>query len=663
MVGGLGVRVTLRYAKDPASPRRIAVRALALPRQPRGDRARGEVLAEVRRRTRRGGRARDRRRRPARPPRPGSAARGRARRGPRSWRPSAARSPTAAAAASRHEPGPARLPLPLASATARSDARSAQGAEDIESIGIACAAGQGCHSCWPDLRELLDEEREPAAGPAAAGRGRPRDPPARRRRGDRAPAVAGAGRRRSAASSATRRRRAPRDRRRSLPDALASEIGADRAGPTRPARDDRGGAPRRAAPPRGDRARGSRRPVRTFSRGGAPPPIYSPSSHPRPPCPTPRRRPRSPSPRRTRCSPSCASIAAGRVADTARLQELGGRAPRESRAAPTPRRTARTSTRLRAEVEERARRIDGYTRELSELGVSLQDPARGLVDFPSERAGPRRSTSAGCSARPRSRTGTASTSRSTTAAPSMLRSARRRRSGRRGTRPRDRGRWRARTGGRCATAWSSWWARATPRRARCAPPRGRPRRGVVCAGPVLPPVLQTAGLAAATGGDRPRDRDAGTAAPRRRSTSRARRRARAGAAAPTRSSPRRLFASPLDARRRGGRALRGARIAARASWSRPRAPTAAPKAYAAQHRSTPGSPRARRPPCTPHRRRRAPSAPAAGRAVTEPAARPPFDTHVVICQGTSCTERGPGAAGPRAARRAVRGGPPGDACA
>lgn len=33
------------------------------------------------------------------------------------------------------------------------------GAGDAPMIGIACAAGTGCHSCWPDLRALLDEER------------------------------------------------------------------------------------------------------------------------------------------------------------------------------------------------------------------------------------------------------------------------------------------------------------------------------------------------------------------------------------------------------------------------------------------------------------------------------------------------------------------------
>ena len=32
------------------------------------------------------------------------------------------------------------------------------GATDAPMIGIACAAGTGCHSCWPDLKSLLDEE-------------------------------------------------------------------------------------------------------------------------------------------------------------------------------------------------------------------------------------------------------------------------------------------------------------------------------------------------------------------------------------------------------------------------------------------------------------------------------------------------------------------------
>jgi bacterioferritin-associated ferredoxin len=34
------------------------------------------------------------------------------------------------------------------------------GARDVPAIGDACAAGTGCHSCWPDLRALLDEESD-----------------------------------------------------------------------------------------------------------------------------------------------------------------------------------------------------------------------------------------------------------------------------------------------------------------------------------------------------------------------------------------------------------------------------------------------------------------------------------------------------------------------
>jgi bacterioferritin-associated ferredoxin len=52
------------------------------------------------------------------------------------------------------------------------------GAHDVPSIGIATAAGHGCHSCWPDLRTLLDEETQsrrgdgvPAPSEADAGRG------------------------------------------------------------------------------------------------------------------------------------------------------------------------------------------------------------------------------------------------------------------------------------------------------------------------------------------------------------------------------------------------------------------------------------------------------------------------------------------------------------
>jgi NifU-like protein len=45
-----------------------------------------------------------------------------------------------------------------------------RGADDVPTIGIDCAAGTGCHSCWPDLRALLDEEHatHDASRPVAA---------------------------------------------------------------------------------------------------------------------------------------------------------------------------------------------------------------------------------------------------------------------------------------------------------------------------------------------------------------------------------------------------------------------------------------------------------------------------------------------------------------
>ncbi len=94
--------------------------------------------------------------------------------------------------------------------------------------------------------------------------------------------------------------------------------------------------------------------------------------------------------------PLVRSIVTDVVADAARLQEIGvERRALETRVDgavhPTPSERAQerkaTLERLRAEAEDRARRVDGYARELSELGVALQDPARGLVDFPSERLG------------------------------------------------------------------------------------------------------------------------------------------------------------------------------------------------------------------------------------------------------------------------------------
>ncbi|MCC7139991.1 MAG: DUF2203 domain-containing protein [Planctomycetes bacterium] len=49
--------------------------------------------------------------------------------------------------------------------------------------------------------------------------------------------------------------------------------------------------------------------------------------------------------------------------------------------------TRRKVDELKGAIDEGASRIDGYIKELSELGVELKDPERGLVDFPSERSG------------------------------------------------------------------------------------------------------------------------------------------------------------------------------------------------------------------------------------------------------------------------------------
>jgi hypothetical protein len=43
--------------------------------------------------------------------------------------------------------------------------------------------------------------------------------------------------------------------------------------------------------------------------------------------------------------------------------------------------------RLKSEVNERSVRIDGYLKELADLGAEVKDLERGLVDFPAERGG------------------------------------------------------------------------------------------------------------------------------------------------------------------------------------------------------------------------------------------------------------------------------------
>jgi NifU-like protein len=40
------------------------------------------------------------------------------------------------------------------------------GARTVPEVSDACGAGRGCHSCWPDVRAVLDEEHEPAVVPS-----------------------------------------------------------------------------------------------------------------------------------------------------------------------------------------------------------------------------------------------------------------------------------------------------------------------------------------------------------------------------------------------------------------------------------------------------------------------------------------------------------------
>ncbi len=165
VVGGLGVRITLRFSKDAAQPRRIAsVRWRSLGSLAATGPA--EVLAELS-----VGRDEAEARAigvadllgPLGPDLPPAVVRA----ADRVLEALGLALDDGRAAASVMSPG--MLVCRCLSVGDRAIRRAIrQGAEDIESIGLACAAGQGCHTCWPDLRELLDDERwrrRPPVGP------------------------------------------------------------------------------------------------------------------------------------------------------------------------------------------------------------------------------------------------------------------------------------------------------------------------------------------------------------------------------------------------------------------------------------------------------------------------------------------------------------------
>jgi hypothetical protein len=88
-----------------------------------------------------------------------------------------------------------------------------------------------------------------------------------------------------------------------------------------------------------------------------------------------------------RTLPLVRAIAQDIVAEFTRLKEIGrDRRALEVEVASNPKARPKMDA-LKADIDEGATRIDAYIKELSDLGVELKDPERGLVDFPSERAG------------------------------------------------------------------------------------------------------------------------------------------------------------------------------------------------------------------------------------------------------------------------------------
>jgi hypothetical protein len=88
-----------------------------------------------------------------------------------------------------------------------------------------------------------------------------------------------------------------------------------------------------------------------------------------------------------RALPLVRSIVEDLVADYGKMRE----ADRERRALEVESAGSAASARqieaLKTEAAERRTRVEGYLKELGDLGIEVKDPERGLVDFPGERAG------------------------------------------------------------------------------------------------------------------------------------------------------------------------------------------------------------------------------------------------------------------------------------
>ena len=88
-----------------------------------------------------------------------------------------------------------------------------------------------------------------------------------------------------------------------------------------------------------------------------------------------------------RVLPLVRSIVADLVADFGRMRDVD----RERRALEVESSGSANGSRrieeLKGEAAERRRRIEGYLKELTDLGVEVKDPERGLLDFPAEKDG------------------------------------------------------------------------------------------------------------------------------------------------------------------------------------------------------------------------------------------------------------------------------------